>query len=168
MVLAGAVTAVDAGTSSAPWWGVPAIAGAFLIVVAVLTFGTNLILKRLELARADRSKCDEDILDLSIQIKRLCDEVAAEGTEYHPAYKDSIMDRLPTYVANTKELGPLVEKLGFIASEDLAKKSVALMMAAVNHGVTPPDLGHLTAKEKKQAKKERARMPTLDGALKEL
>lgn len=164
MMSAAVGKATDA-TSTAPWWGIPVIAGGFLVAVALLTFGANLILKRIELARADRSKWDDDILDLSLEIKRLTDEMVAVGTTTDPAFKESITERLPIYRKNSQAMGPPVDKLGLIASEELSKAAVGLMLAAMNQGLRH-DYSHMAPKERKVQEKKAARIPKLEEASK--
>lgn len=153
-------------TFSAPWWGVPVIAGTFLILVAALTFLANLILKRLELARNDRSKWDSEILELALQVTQLTDEMAAVGTEGNAQYKENISDRLPVYTKNLQSMGPPVEKLGLIASPQLSKAATALMLSAMNQGLRH-DYSNLPEKERKEQQKKAARIPTLSSAREE-
>lgn len=150
---------------TAPWWGIPVVAGCFLLAVALLTFLANLTLKRLELARGDRAKWDQEILDRALGIKKLCDELAAVGTEGDAAYKENITHRLPVYVANTKALGTHVETLALIASDDLSKAATMLMLSAMNTGLAH-DYSHLPPKEQKLKEKAAARIPELSQASK--
>jgi hypothetical protein len=54
-----------AATDPAPWWGVPVVAGAFLILGGLLTFVANWRIKGRELRQAEISRWDKDILDTS-------------------------------------------------------------------------------------------------------
>lgn len=54
--------------STAPWWGVPLIAGGFLVVGAVLAFLATYITKNRELRRLDQARWDNDILEGTIRI----------------------------------------------------------------------------------------------------
>jgi hypothetical protein len=150
---------------TAPWWGIPVIAGCFLLAVALSTFLANLTLKRLELARGDRAKWDQEILDRALGIKKLCDEMAAVGTESHAAYKENITHRLPVYVANLKALRTHVETLTLIGSENLSKAATMLMISAMNTGLAH-DYSHLPPKEQKQKQKAADRIPELSQASK--
>ncbi len=63
-----ALTAPASG--SAPWWGVPVIAGGFLLAGAVLAFVAIALSDRRKLTREDRRRWDREIRDTYLEITR--------------------------------------------------------------------------------------------------
>lgn len=59
-----------------PWWGVPVIAGAFLIVGAALGFWFNWILEGRRARREDLRKWDDRILELTVDVAAKVDAFA--------------------------------------------------------------------------------------------
>ena len=142
------------------------IAGFFLVLVAVLTFIANLLLKRLELARSDRAKWDAEILKLALKIDKLCDEVAAVGDKNHADYAESILERVTVYAEKTKAMEPPLGRLNFIASRDVSSTGLMLMLAAMRVGHETPE-DYYTPEEYEAQQQKLARIPTLSAARKD-
>lgn len=61
-----------AAASPAPWWGVPVIAGSFLILGGVFGFASNWLLENRKQARAEAIRWDGDIREYVAEIIDLC------------------------------------------------------------------------------------------------
>jgi hypothetical protein len=63
-------------TTSAPWWGVPVVAGCFLLIGALIAFLSTAASDRRKLAREDRRQWDKEIRDAYIDIAGNVNEIA--------------------------------------------------------------------------------------------
>lgn len=74
-----------AAASSAPWWGVPVVAGGFLIIGAILGFYFNRLQDK---HRADREKLqrwDQNVLDHTSRVVLLTERFITETHEHETA-----------------------------------------------------------------------------------
>lgn len=61
-------TPLQSPADAAPWWGVPLIAGAFLLTGALIAFISTSVSDRRKLAREDRRQWDREIRDSYVEI----------------------------------------------------------------------------------------------------
>jgi hypothetical protein len=125
-----------------PWWGIPVTAGIFLLLVALATFGANLLLKKMELGRGDRSKWDLDILEASTKIIVQCDLMAAVGKKGDPKYLSNLLDRIDSHLAAAQQMEPEVRKLSLIASKHLSGTGNVLLLSALREGINGDTKDH--------------------------
>lgn len=59
-----------APVASAPWWAVPLVAGAFLIIGALIAFVSTAASDRRKLAREDRRQWDKEVRDAYVEITK--------------------------------------------------------------------------------------------------
>jgi hypothetical protein len=62
--------------ASAPWWGVPVIAGCFLLTGALVAFLSTAASDHRKLAREDRRQWDKEIRDSYLEIAKNVNEIA--------------------------------------------------------------------------------------------
>ncbi len=72
------IQVVGGGGDAAPWYGVPLIAGVFLVVGAVLGFLFNWLADRRKARREDIRKWDDRVLELSAKVIALAAQVESE------------------------------------------------------------------------------------------
>lgn len=65
----------DSPTEPAPWWGVPVIAGGFLILGGLLAFTSTWLSDRRKLRREDRRQWDKVLLETYLRIVELLPEL---------------------------------------------------------------------------------------------
>ena len=70
------------GGSGAPWWGVPVIAGGFLIIGALIGFYFNGVLDSRRAERALAERFYEKVLDYSSTMTNAADEMFGATTAY--------------------------------------------------------------------------------------
>jgi hypothetical protein len=68
--------------SSAPWWGVPVVAGCFLIVGAVLGFLFNRLQDKQRAEREKHQRWDQNVLDHTSRIVLLSERFITEAHEH--------------------------------------------------------------------------------------
>src|SRR5579885_1893176 len=68
----GPMNVADAVVQAAPWWGVPLLAGTFLLLGAVIAFVSTYFSDRRKLAREDQRQWDKEIRDLYMQMSAQC------------------------------------------------------------------------------------------------
>lgn len=78
--LACAEAASDVG---APWWGVPVVAGAFLLLGAILGFLFNWFLEGRKQKRELRARWDANLLDHTSAVTTLTKTLALAARDYH-------------------------------------------------------------------------------------
>jgi len=108
-------TPPPAAASVAPWWGVPVIAGAFLLTGALIAFISTSISDRRKLAREDRRQWDREIRDSYIEISN---QVNLINNYQYRSIGESDKIKRARYEAGAAALGTIrqeVERLEIIA-----------------------------------------------------
>lgn len=82
-------------TASAPWWGVPVIAGIFLLSGALIAFLSTAASDRRKLAREDRRQWDKEIRDAYVEISKHVNDVI----EFRWSHLSSDEDKRARYEA---------------------------------------------------------------------
>lgn len=130
-------------TASAPWWGVPVIAGIFLLSGALIAFLSTAASDRRKLAREDRRQWDKEIRDAYVEISKLVNEIMefrwslmSSDEDKRARYESgaSARDRIVSQGDLLRIIGttPLVERV-----EDL--ESVCFRVVATWHDGINPD-----------------------------
>jgi hypothetical protein len=85
---------VELATSqaSAPWWGVPVVAGLFLIIGAILGYIFNRANERRRELREDKRRFDEKILELSISLVSTSQEITLKAGSLNRIAKSGATD----------------------------------------------------------------------------
>lgn len=133
--------------TTAPWWGVPLIAGAFLVIGALLTYVlTNLNDRRKE-QREDSQKWHDQLRSEAAQLISLVHQIALEGPELQEAREGTkategmepkeTLDALDAYleisdkvVAMMTEIYLINSTIKLIAPPEVSVRSDALANAA--------------------------------------
>jgi hypothetical protein len=66
---------IVAAADAAPWWGIPVIAGCFLLVGATLAFLSTALSDRRKMKRDDLRQWDKDLRDLYVQASGVVNEI---------------------------------------------------------------------------------------------
>lgn len=104
-------------SGSAPWWGVPVIAGIFLMAGAVLGFLFNQSIERKKVLREDQIRWHNVVRELAAEVLVLGDNLAWSGRNLNSMRvdgKDPEGASLPVYV---KELQNFVDNLQHMFSK---------------------------------------------------
>ncbi|MFJ9780146.1 hypothetical protein ACIRSS_11220 [Amycolatopsis sp. NPDC101161] len=99
-----------AAPGSAPWWGVPVIAGGFLLAGAVIAFLATSLSDRRRLNREDRRQWDRDIRDAYLEITRYFGRITA--FRYQVLTDEG--DRRSRYQAGAEALAGLREQVAML------------------------------------------------------
>jgi hypothetical protein len=67
---------------SAPWWGVPVVAGAFLLIGGLLTFLFNFALDRARARRESRQRWDGALLEAGAELLQTAQAIAIGGEKW--------------------------------------------------------------------------------------
>jgi hypothetical protein len=79
-------------SEGAPWWGVPVVAGVFLVVGATLGFFFNWLLEGRRARREDQHKWDERLVDHATKALALAVQFEKELPIYRPAMEAKIQE----------------------------------------------------------------------------
>jgi len=99
-----------AAPGSAPWWGVPVIAGGFLLAGAVIAFLSTSLSDRRKLAREDRRQWDREIRDSYLEITRHFARIAA----FRYVVLSGEEDRQERYRAGADALAGIREQIAML------------------------------------------------------
>lgn len=78
------------GGDAAPWWGVPVIAGGFLVLGAFLAFVFNLIQDNRRAAREKAQRWDQNVLDHTSTVITLTKRLLSASSDYQSAQQVEI------------------------------------------------------------------------------
>jgi hypothetical protein len=129
-------------TGSAPWWGVPVIAGTFLLAGALIAFLSTAASDRRKLAREDRRQWDKEIRDAYVEIAKHVNDViefrwssVVSDEDKRARYETgtSARDRIGSQGDLLRIIGtrPLVERV-----EDL-ESACSQIVASWHDGINP-------------------------------
>lgn len=114
------------GGDSAPWWGVPAVAGAFLIIGAVLGFYFNRQQEKWKAKREDVRKWDDKILEKSAEYIQTADRLAALAETPHGREDSRQLARLRS------DLDDLSSYLSLITPDELRDPLAYVLSASLD------------------------------------
>jgi hypothetical protein len=112
---------------TAPWWGVPIIAGAFTVVGALIGQGSSYWLERRREHQRHRRRWDTELRDLSIQILEASDRLAGMDLT-----REKITIDTPRQVIDLiKELLRAVAQLELMAPKIVSEAGRSLLAQAL-------------------------------------
>lgn len=110
-------TPLHSAADVAPWWGVPLIAGAFLLTGALIAFISTTVSDRRKLAREDRRQWDREIRDSYIEISDQVDLIVGYRYRYMDESDESKRARYEAGAAALAIIRREVERLEIIGTD---------------------------------------------------
>lgn len=119
--------------AASPWWGVPIVAGCFLIIGGLLSAMYVRMNDRRKLLEEDRRKWDSELLEVAVKTLAAAGDVAeVRRGEYRrqPDYGDSWRDNL--YNKFVLEHQGLLIRLDLLGAAAVAEAGKTLIQEAIN------------------------------------
>jgi hypothetical protein len=141
-----------AETTVAPWWGVPVIAGVFLLTGTLIGFVSNHMLMRKQLRREDHRRWDNEILNTALLMQGIVRDLLRRDLSEWPKDEEGVRVRAAYLGDCARQLNEHLPRLRLIASKDLIQKAQDLFAVASaitlfvdEQGPNRPTSGELTA-----------------------